>query len=209
VIKGWRPDSPAPGRGQQPSKKAKKSKRAQRGEGAAAREEREPLTRQKVEQMALAYVNRFDVSASKLRQHLTNRVRKAGGAADAAAWIVELVERYQGSGVLDDARFAKNLASQLTARGKSTRAIQQKLSQRGVSSDVTDELMTKRRTDEPEAELEAARTYVRKRRLGPHRSAETRDEYRNKDLATLARQGFSFDIAKKALGPGPSTDDEF
>lgn len=209
MIKGWAPDSPAPGRGQRPSKKAKKKKSAQRGEGSAAREEREPLTRQKVEQMALAYVNRFDVSASKLRQHLATRVRKAGGSDEAAAWISELVERYQGSGVLDDARFAKNLASQLTARGKSTRAIQQKLSQRGVASDVTDELMTRRRTDEPGADLEAARTYVRKRRLGPYRSAETRDAHRHKDLATLARQGFSFDIAKKALGPGASTDEDF
>jgi regulatory protein len=201
VIKGWRPDSPAPGRGQQPSeKKAKKAKGA---------EQREPLTRQKVEQMALAYVNRFDVSASKLRQHLVQRVRKAGGVEEAAAWIAELVERYQGSGVLDDARFARNLASQLTARGKSTRAIQQKLATRGISSDVTDELLTKRRSEEPEAELEAARTYVRKRRLGPYRSPEKRDEFRHKDLATLARQGFSFDIAKKALGPGASSDDEF
>lgn len=201
MIKGWRPDSPAPGRGEPPSKKkAKKAKPA---------EEREPLTRLKVEQMALAYVNRFDVSASKLRQHLTQRVRKAGGSEEAAAWITELVERYQGSGVLDDARFARNLASQLTARGKSTRAIQQKLAQRGVSSDVADELMTKRRADEPEADLEAARTYVRKRRLGPYRSPEKRDEFRHKDLATLARQGFSFDTAKKALGPGASSDDEF
>jgi len=200
VIKGWRPDSPAPGRGEPPSKKAKKSKRS---------EEREPLTRQKVEQMALAYVNRFDVSASKLRQHLATRVRKAGGHEQASAWISELVERYQGSGVLDDARFAKNLASQLSARGKSARAIAQKLAVRGVSSELADDLMSTRRAEEPEAELEAARTYVRKRRLGPFRSAEKRAEFRHKDLATLARQGFSFDIAKKALGPGPSTDDEF
>jgi regulatory protein len=209
VIKGWRPDSPAPGRGEQPSEKAKKSKSARRGDGFAPREQPAPLTRQKLELMALAYVNRFDVSAAKLRQHLTNRVRKAGGAEQAAGWIAELVERYQGSGVLDDARFARNLTSQLTARGKSTRAIQQKLAQRGVSSDVTDELMTKRRAEEPGADLEAARTYVRKRKLGPYRTPEKRDEYRHKDLATLARQGFSFDIAKKALGPGSSNDDEF
>jgi regulatory protein len=208
VIKGWRPDSPAPGRGEQPSQKAKKSKRA-RKEGDAAREQREPLTRQNVELMALAYVNRFDVSAAKLRQHLTTRVRKAGGAEQAAGWIAELVERYQGSGVLDDARFARNLTSQLTARGKSTRAIQQKLAQRGVPGEVADELITKRRAEQPGAELEAAQAYVRKRRLGPYRSAENRDEYRHKDLATLARQGFSFDIAKKALGPGSSSDDEF
>lgn len=199
MIKGWRPDSPEPAPGQRPSKKAKKSKSA---------EEREPLTRQKVEQMALAYVNRFDVSAGKLRQHLMNRVRKAGGHDDAATWIAELVQRYQGSGVLDDARFARNLASQLSARGKSARAIAQKLAVRGVASDVAGELMAARKQDEPNAELEAARTYARKRRLGYHRKPEERDEYRHKDLATLARQGFSFDIAKKALGPGASNDDE-
>jgi regulatory protein len=69
--------------------------------------------------------------------------------------------------------------------------------------------MAARRQAEPDAELEAARAYVRKRRLGPHRSPEKRAEYRQKDLASVARQGFSFDIAKKALGPGQGSDDEF
>jgi regulatory protein len=188
------------GRSRRPSKKAKTK------DGA---KEREPLTRQKLEQAALAYLNRFDVTAKKLRQYLTERARKLGGHDDAAAWIGELVERYLGSGVLDDARFAKNLASQLNARGKSARAISQKLAMRGVASDVASELMAARRQAEPDAELEAARAYVRKRRLGPHRSPEKRAEYRQKDLASVARQGFSFDIAKKALGPGQGSDDEF
>jgi regulatory protein len=188
------------GRGRRPAKKAKTS------DGA---DEREPLTRQKLEQQAAAYLNRFDVTASKLKQYLTQRARKLGGHADAAQWITETVERYLGSGMLDDARFAKNLASRLTSRGKSSRAISQKLAQRGVPGDVAGELMAARKQDEPGAELEAARAYVRKRRLGPYRSAEKREEYRHKDLASLARQGFSFDVAKQALGPGPGTDEEF
>jgi regulatory protein len=191
---------------------AEPAQRARRDEGARANgasKPPEPLTRLKVEQWALAYVNRFDCTASKLKQHLTSRVRKLGGDEHAAAWIAELVERYAGSGVIDDARFAKNLASQLTRRGKSSRAISQKLALRGVPSDVAGELMTSRKRDEPGAELEAAQAYVRKRRLGPHRSAEKRAEYRHKDLASLARQGFSFDIAKRALGPGASSDEEF
>jgi regulatory protein len=181
-------------------KTPKKSRRA---------EEPAPLTRQKLEQMALAYVNRFDVSVSKLRQHLQTRARKAGGGADVDSWITELLERYQGSGVLNDSRFASNLASQLSARGKSARAIAQKLSLRGVATDVTQQLMSARREAEPEAELAAARAYARKRRLGHFRAPEQRDEYRQKDLASLARQGFSFDIARQALGPGASDDDEF
>jgi len=189
-IKGW---------AEKPAKRAKAAK----PDKAA-----EPLTKLKVEQMALAYVNRFDCTANKLKQHLTARVRKAGGAEGAAEWIAQLVERYQGSGVLDDTRFAKNLASQLTRRGKSSRAISQKLALRGVPSDVASELMTARKQDEPGAELEAALAYVRKRRLGPFRLTEKRAEYRHKDLASLARQGFSFDVAKRALGPGPSDDSD-
>lgn len=190
------------GREKRPSKKAKAS-----AEGRAAKQA-EPLTRLKVEQMALAYVNRFDCTASKLKRHLVERIRKQGGDENAAAWIDELVERYQGSGVLNDARFAKNLASQLTTRGKSSRMISQKLAMRGVPSDVAQELMTARRQDEPNAELDAARAFARKRRLGPHREPATRSEYRQKDLAALARQGFSFDTAKKALG-SDGGDDEF
>ena len=43
----------------------------------------EPLTRQKLELIALAYVNRFEVSAQKLRAYLKTRARKLGGGAEA------------------------------------------------------------------------------------------------------------------------------
>ncbi len=194
TIKGW---SAEPATGKKPSQRSKVDKPP------------EPLTRQKVEQMALGYVNRFDCTANKLKQHLAGRVRKLGGDENAAAWIAELVERYSGSGVIDDARFARNLASQLTRRGKSSRAISQKLTQRGVPSEVASELMTTRRQDEPGAELEAALAYVRKRRLGPFRPTEARAEFRQKDLASLARQGFSFDLAKRALADSVSSDEDF
>jgi regulatory protein len=187
-----------------------RSGRPARKPKAAGRVEKqpEPLTRLKLEQMALAYVNRFDCTATKLKRHLAERVRKQGGHEDAEAWIAELVERYLGSGVLNDARFAKNLATQLTTRGKSSRMISQKLAMRGVPSEVAQELMTARRQDEPNAELDAARAFARKRRLGPYRDAEERAEYRQKDLASLARQGFSFDTAKKALATLGVDDDE-
>jgi regulatory protein len=188
------------GRSGRPSNKTKAAR--------AAAKEPSPLTRLKVEQMALAYVNRFDCTASKLTRHLTERVRKQGGDESAAAWIGELVERYLASGVLNDARFAKNLATQLTTRGKSSRMISQKLAMRGVPSEVAHELMTARRQEEPRAELDAARAFARKRRLGQHREPEKRAEYRQKDLAALARQGFSFDTAKKALGTEANGDDD-
>ena len=192
-------------RGGTRSSRSKARSEDQRG----TKEAKPPLTRQKLEELALSYLNRFDCSGSKLKSQLTARVRKLGGPPEAFGWIDELLQRYRSSGLVDDARFAKNLASQLGARGKSSRAIAQKLAQRGVPGEVASELMSERKQSEPGAELSAALAYVRKRRLGPYRSAEKREEYRHKDLASLARQGFSFDIAKKALGDGAASDEEF
>jgi regulatory protein len=194
-----------PSTGSGPRSTGQKANRARgRSEKAA-----EPLTARKLEELAVSYLNRFDCTVHKLKQHLRDRVRKLGGSAEADMWIAAIIERYKGSGMLDDARFAKNFASQLASRGKSARAISQKLSGRGVPSEVAGELMATRKQDDPGAELEAARAYVRKRRLGPHRTPEKREEYRHKDLASLARQGFSFDIAKQALAVDATSDDEF
>jgi regulatory protein len=186
---------------------------SQRGRASAARVEKskpapEPLTQRKLEELALAYLNRFDCTVKKLEQHLRGRLRKLSAPPEALGWVREVVERYRGSGLLDDSRFARNLSAQLGARGKSTRAIAQKLFARGVPSDVAEPLLAERR-GQPLAELQAAQAYVRRRRLGPYRNPEQREAHRHKDLATLARQGFSFDVARQALGPGASTDEEF
>jgi regulatory protein len=59
----------------------------------------------------------------------------------------------------------------------------------------------------PGSELEAARAYVRRRRLGPFRPEAERQPNRQRDLAALARTGFDHETAIRALGHG--SDDEF
>jgi regulatory protein len=55
------------------------------------------------------------------------------------------------------------------------------------------------------AELEAAATYARRRRLGPHRrDPEARAERRERDLAALARAGFSYAIAQQIIDADPA-----
>ena len=48
-------------------------------------------------------------------------------------------------------------------------------------------------------EFAAAAVLARKRRLGPYRDEEARKEFYEKDLAALARAGFSYDIAKQVV----------
>ena len=165
--------------------------------------ERGPLTPQALDDAALRYLNRFDCSVSKLRRHLRELVRKRGGDASLADHIEAMLERFRGSGLLNDERFANHLAGGLKSRGASRRMVEQKLRARGVERDVA---QTAAR-ESPGSDLDAARAYVRRRRLGPHRPEAERATNRRKDLAALARQGFDHDTATRALGYG--ADDDF
>lgn len=168
-----------------------------------------PLNQSFIEEAALAYLNRFDATQARLASVLQRRVKRAALALpeaerpdpeQTAQWIAEVLERYVASGLLDDTRFAEGLCRSLRNRGCSRRAIMQRLRAKGVLPEVIERVLesTEQRPDE---ELQAARTWVRRKRLGPHRPEEQQAPERHKDLARLARAGFSFDVARRALTP--------
>jgi len=161
-----------------------------------------PLTSEKLEAAALRYLNRFDCSVDKLRKHLRELVRRRGGDEALRQHIEALLERYRGSGLVNDERFAGNLTERLQGRGASRRMVVQKLRSRGVSRDVAEAAVRA----SPASDLVAARAYARRRRLGPHRPEAERAPNRRRDLAALARQGFDHDTASRALGFGDEED---
>ena len=161
------------------------------------------MSRVALEGAALRYLERFDCSVSRLRKVLNERVSKAAragveGAAAAPAIVEELLARYQASGLINDQRFAKNFAERARDRGTSRRMIEQKLRVRGIPAEVVEQLLP--RGASAESELEAALAFARRRRLGSHRKPETRAEFRRKDLMAMARAGFSYETAQRALG---------
>jgi regulatory protein len=162
-----------------------------------------PLEPPELEEAALRYLDRFDCSVQKLRLYLRELVRRRGGDVARLAEHAEmLLERYQQSGVLDDARFARNLGERMQERGASRRMIVAKLRARGIASTTAEAAASR----SPESELAAARAVVRRRRLGPHRPEAERLPHRRRDLATLARAGFDHEVAAKALGYGSDED---
>lgn len=171
-----------------------------------AKKKTPPLpTRDTLDKAALRYLERFDSSAANLRRVLCGHVARAARAhvdldVEAAEVLVdELIERFEASGLLDDARYAESLARGLQTRGASRRGIRHKLRARGVSAETIDAAITASGRDSDDAELDAARAFVRRRRLGPHRPPDKRAERYQRDLAALARAGFSFDTARRAL----------
>lgn len=159
-----------------------------------------PATAAYLERVAIAYLERFGGTADRVRRVLEKRAKRSveelgTDPADGARAIDEVLEKLSRMGFVDDARFAAARVRAMRRRGKSARALRSTLSAQGLEGALIDRALE----EDPSDDLEAARAFVRRRRLGPHRDPEARAAERERDLAKLARAGFSYDVARRAL----------
>ena len=177
-----------------------------------------PVSAERLERVALRYLERFSASAASLGRVLARRVERSArdhgtDPAEGARWIQALIERYLRSGLLDDAVYAEAKAGSLRRRGASARAIRGTLAAKGVDAETAAAALARADQDggapdtDPDtgygapdgAEEDAARAFAKRRRLGPFRPAARRAEQRNRDLAALGRAGFSYEIARRVI----------
>lgn len=165
-----------------------------------------PITQANLRAAALRYLDRFSASKAHLQTVLWRRVDKAAyhhetDREEVTRWMMKLIESLEDAGFLNDARYAEARALALHRRGSSKRVIEQKLMQKGISDrDIRAALAHIAEELEGEnTEWIAACALAKRRRLGPWRDADKRQERRDKDLAALARAGFSFDIATAVI----------
>lgn len=175
------------------------------------------LTPAVLEAAALQHLNRFDCTRQRLRAVLERKVAKLQKQLAAAQaeeqsttpidpeqvdqWIEQLLTRLCDAGYVNDVRYAEALARNLLERGCAPRQISTKLRLRGVADELAADVVVNLGQSR-ETELYAASRLVRRRKLGWMRSDEARVLRAQKDLAALARAGFSFETARRALqGP--------
>ena len=171
-----------------------------------SRKSRRPrkATPKSIENAALAYLGRFATSAENLRRVLMRKVERSARAhdterAEGAAAVDALIQRFTRTGLLDDGAYAEARALSLHRRGTSARAIRLKLRQKGVAGELVEEAVARIAQESPEPELTAALRLAERRRLSPYRAAAARPGARDKDLAALARAGFSYDVARRVV----------
>jgi regulatory protein len=157
---------------------------------------------------ALAYLARYAATRAGLRRVLIRRVdrwaqtqpdREAAAPVIAAAHqaIEPLVEKLAALGAVSDTGFAETRARTLLRSGRSRRAVQARLVEKGVAPD----LARAAAGEDDEAELAAALVLARKRRIGPYGPAQPDDHQaaHHKALGVLARAGFARETAERAL----------
>ena len=154
---------------------------------------------------ALAHLARFAATEAGLARVLSRRIdrwARAAGEAGLAPEIIDsalraareavprVVAAMRGAGAVDDAAFAESRARRLIRQGKSRRAALAHLAGKGVDAALAARLLPA----DPASDLAAACAYLRRRRLPPFGPGG-----RDRALASLARGGFSRDVAERAL----------
>ncbi len=110
-----------------------------------------------------------------------------------------MVERFVSAGLVDDRVYAEGRALSLHRRGTAARVIRGRLRQKGVGDDDIEAALATVAEENPDGDLAAAVNLARRRRHGPYRSTGPEPDRRQRDLAALARAGFSYDIARRVL----------
>jgi len=157
-----------------------------------------------LENVAAFYLERYASSRENLRRVLLRRVARATRDDDTAAeegraLVEALIARYVAAGLVDDKRYAEARAAGLARAGASRFKIRGKLMQKGVTRDEIDQAIETLDERGEGSELTAACALIRRKRLGPYRKPADRAEFRQKDLAAMARAGFSIDLARRLL----------
>jgi regulatory protein len=161
---------------------------------------------------ARRYLERFTSSRKNLRRVLENKARRAlGEGLDKAVFadaVDRALDRVTRERLIDDVLYAKLLARSLHRRGMPARAIAQRLRQKGVDAELVGDALGALREEVEDSDFVAACRFARRRRLGPFRT-EGRVDKRTKDLASLGRAGFSYDLARRVVDAESSDDLSF
>ena len=163
------------------------------------------VTEKSLENVALHYLERFSTSAENLRRVLMRRVWRSAhhhntDADEGKEWVDAVVAKMQARGFVNDRLFAEGRVRNLLSQGTPLRGIRLKLREKGVASEIIDDVLNLVEEDDGDVDFAAAVALAKRRRLGPFNMRGDRDARREKDMAALARAGFGYDVASRVIG---------
>lgn len=153
---------------------------------------------------ALRYLNRFPATSRKMARHLFDKAAVQLEHFDLPEEklkedIAQVVEDMIKAGFINDTEFAASKARIMARQGRSVAQIGLKLQEMEFSDSDQARALDELGEDRHALDRRAAARFVKRRRFGPYKPEEVRGERRNKELASLARQGFSFDVATRVV----------
>ena len=155
----------------------------------------------------LYYLERFSSSVANFKRVMKRKIDRScqfheTETGPAYEMLDAVTEKFVTLGLLNDEIYSRSKTTSLRRKGGSRRKIQLKLREKGLDGDTIDQSLAQvdaeALSNGEDPELNAAMAYIKRRRIGPFRRKQD-EKAADKDLASLARAGYSYDIAKKAL----------
>ena len=147
---------------------------------------------------AITYLSKYDTSKKNLDRILHNKVRRMNlGEKDKYTLyssIASIIADLKINKLIDDKNFTQSKIHSLSLQGKSKISIISYFVQKGIEKNLIEESFENLELKNPNWEKESAKIFARKKRLGIKYSANF-----EKDLAKMARAGFSYNLSKKIL----------
>ncbi|HUE80227.1 MAG TPA: RecX family transcriptional regulator [Sphingomicrobium sp.] len=163
------------------------------------RKPRPPLNRERLDELALAYVGRFATTRAKLRSYLLRKVRERGWDGEPPADPDAVAERLAALGYIDDAAYALSKSRGLTVRGYGAKRVEQSLRSAGVA----DPDAIAARDHAHAGRVESAVRFAERRRLGPFASEAGDRKARERAIAAMIRAGHRFSLARAIVDMAP------
>ena len=168
------------------------------------------ITPQRLKNIGLYYLKRFESSVENLRSVLQKRVNQYAkenpefNKQEAYQWVENVLAEFEKLHYLDDERFTEIKVRHYLAVGKPVRYIQNKLREKGIANAQIDEMLDDFGYNPQEMALKLAK----RKKIGPFRpNEEARKLNRQKDMAALIRAGFDYDVVSEIMGMDFIADD--
>ena len=150
---------------------------------------------------AISYLSKYDSTKKNLGQILRRKIIKMKKLEkkekfDLHQLIPKILKELEDKNLINDKNFAENKIKNLFLQGKSEYYILNILLKKGVEKSLIKDTLINFENDNPNWKTESAELFAKRKKLGKF------GDFKNKakDLAKMARAGFSFDISSKTLG---------
>lgn len=165
------------------------------------RKPQKKITPQRLKNIGLYYLKRFESSVENLRGVLHRRINSYArenpefNKNEAYQWVEDILSEFERLHYLDDNRFTEMKVCSYLNAGKPARYIQQKLREKGIDEQTVSTILSEQEYDP----LQMALNFAKRKKIGPFRPEEQRKEFWQKDMGTLVRAGFDYDVVCDVL----------
>ena len=158
---------------------------------------------EEIRNFAYVYIEKYSPSKQQLRTYLFKKLIKIQQKTSSKKEIFDLIDSVVNTLVdqkfLNDKYYSDAKSKVFYRKGYSLNKIRYSLIKKGIDQKYIQDSISKIKENESDPDFFSAIRICKKKRIGPNREENNRSLFYKKDIAILARSGFSYETSKKVL----------